>query len=219
MRVVSGRYERTLARKAYEQVLAICVSRRRRKAKIANAYLTIACYGSNMVGIDGLRAKLGNPLSTCDMGGIREMIARLKYPEPSRPTAAWERRVQARVTYIERREAQLRRNRCGRFQGVVAGAYRRSRGFGVTVGRRFRRITGHAPGPRHEDNLRVAHGRHRRLSLHETPSASVCPRPRPHMRERFLSWWITPISCASPTARYAWNTTGTSWDCLPGRFG
>ena len=109
VRVVSGRYERTLARKAYEQMLAICVSRRRSKVRIANAYLTIAYYGSSMVGATGLRTKFGSNLSTSDIGGIREMIARLKYPEPSRPTAQWRRKVRARVIYIKHREEQLRR--------------------------------------------------------------------------------------------------------------
>ena len=89
VRVVSGRYERTPTRKVYEQALAICVSRRRGKAQIANAYLTAAYYGSMMVGIEGLRAQLGSDLWTSDIGGIREMVARLKYPEPARPTAAW----------------------------------------------------------------------------------------------------------------------------------
>ena len=107
VRVVSGRYERTLARKVYEQALAICVSRRRGKVKIANAYLAIAHYGSTIAGIDGLRARLGTNLWTPDIGRIREMIARLKYPEPSRPTAVWITRVQIRVAYIERRAAWL----------------------------------------------------------------------------------------------------------------
>ena len=109
VRVVSGRYERTLARKAYEQALAICVSRRRGKVQIANAYLTIAYYGSGMVGIDGLRARLGADLRSADTYGIRAMIARLKYPEPSRPTEAWRTKVGARVAYIGRRAAWLER--------------------------------------------------------------------------------------------------------------
>ena len=114
VRVVSGRYERTLARKVYEQVLAICVSRRREKVHIANAYLTVAYYGSAMAGVSGLKAKCGDDLFGSEIDGIREMIARLKYPEPSQPTAEWQRKVRARVTYIEHREARLRRNRQGR---------------------------------------------------------------------------------------------------------
>ena len=105
VRVVSGRHERTLARKVYEQVLAVCVSRRRRKAQIARAYLTIAYYGSAVVGMVGLRATFGGDVSPANIDAIREMIARLKYPEPSRPTTEWRRKVRTRVTYIELREA------------------------------------------------------------------------------------------------------------------
>lgn len=108
VRVVSGRYERTLCRKLYEQLLAVCVSRRRTKTQIASTYLSIAYYGSDVNGITGLWAKLGSDLSVVGMSSIREMIARLKYPEPLLPTATWRRKVQARVTYIKRREAWLR---------------------------------------------------------------------------------------------------------------
>lgn len=109
VRVVSGRYERTLARKFYEQALAICVSRRRGKVQIANAYLTIGYYGSTLVGVDGLRARLGNDLWNADVGRVRELMARLKYPEPAQPTAGWRAKMRARVAYIERRAAWLKR--------------------------------------------------------------------------------------------------------------
>lgn len=107
VRVVSGRFERTLARKLYEQALAICVSRRRTKVQIASAYLTVAYYGTGIVGIEGLRSRLGADLWTSDTDRTRAMIARLKYPEPSRPTEKWRSRIRARVAYIERRTAKL----------------------------------------------------------------------------------------------------------------
>lgn len=104
VRVVSGRYERTLARKVYEQVLAICVSRRRGKVAIANAYLMVAYYGSGMSGIAALKARFGGGLFGPSIDGVREMIARLKYPKPLQPTAEWRRKVRARVAYIAHRE-------------------------------------------------------------------------------------------------------------------
>lgn len=107
VRVVSGRYECTISRKLYEQILAICVSNRRSKAQIANAYLAIAHYGSAMVGMTAIRSKLGDELSTVNRNCIREMIARLKYPEPFQPTPEWRRKIQDRVVYIESREAQI----------------------------------------------------------------------------------------------------------------
>ena len=45
VRVVSNRYEITLPRKIREQILAIAVSRRRRKDQISSAYLAVAHYG------------------------------------------------------------------------------------------------------------------------------------------------------------------------------
>lgn len=118
VRVVTGRYEQGLSRKTYEQILAICVSRYRRKFQIANAYLAIAYYGTEVIGLRGLRAKLGSEFVESEIGDVRAMIARLKYPEPSRPTDAWRRRVDARVTYIELRESQLRRHGCRNYSTV-----------------------------------------------------------------------------------------------------
>lgn len=117
VRVVSGRYERTLSRKLYEQMLAVCVSRRRTKLQIASTYLSVAYYGSGVHGITGLRAKLGSDLSAVGMCSIREMIARLKYPEPLLLTVEWRRKLQARVAYIEHREARLRRIRYKMYKG------------------------------------------------------------------------------------------------------
>ena len=109
VRVVSGRYERTIARKMYEQALAVAVSRRRSKRQIATAYLSIAYYGSASTGLTGLRAHLGNDLSIAVENGIRVMIARLKYPAPSKPSALWKRRICRRIDYIIRREEQAAR--------------------------------------------------------------------------------------------------------------
>ena len=110
VRVVSGRYERTLTRKLYEQALAICVSRRRTKVQIAK------CVSNGCLlrfGNRWHRWSCGQDLErTCARlmpVPIRAMIARLKYPEPSRPTETWRTRVGARVAYIERRAVWLER--------------------------------------------------------------------------------------------------------------
>ena len=132
VRVVSGRYERTIARKLYEQVLAILVSRRRNKFQIANAYLAFAHYGAEIVGVTGLRARMGGDLSRPKSCDIREMIARLKYPEPERPTAEWRRKLRARVSYIEHREATLLRRKYGTQWLHDASA---NEGSGVEMGR------------------------------------------------------------------------------------
>ena len=114
VRVVSGRYEKTLARKMYEQLLAVAVRRRREKHQIAIAYLAVAFYGSANIGVAGLRSRLGNNLALAKGNDIRGMIARLKYPEPLKPTSAWQRKIRLRIEYISHREDQMAGSRYGR---------------------------------------------------------------------------------------------------------
>ncbi len=104
VRVVTNRYERTLIRKVHEQALAIAISRRRPKALIASAYLAVAFYGSRYEGLDGLRRACGRELNLASLLSIRGMIARLKYPEPMHPSAAWKDRHRARTEYIATRQ-------------------------------------------------------------------------------------------------------------------
>lgn len=100
VRVVSGSYERTIQRKIREQALAIAVSRRRSKTQIASAYLGIAYYGPGLIGTSGLRSLCGTDLDASQPRQIHEAIARLKYPEPVRPSMTWNRKLGRRATYI-----------------------------------------------------------------------------------------------------------------------
>jgi len=100
VRVVSGSYERTIRRKVREQALAIAVSRRRSKTQIASAYLSVAYYGPGLIGTTGLRSLCGTDLHGCHAHRIHEAIARLKYPEPLRPSVAWSRKLARRAAYI-----------------------------------------------------------------------------------------------------------------------
>jgi len=122
VRVVSGRYEKKLARKIYEQLLAIAVSRRRSKHQIAIAYLSVAFYGSAKIGVAGLHARLGNDLSLARLNEIRGMIARLKYPEPLKPTSAWQRKIRQRIEYISLREGRMSSSNYGSVWSDGAGA-------------------------------------------------------------------------------------------------
>jgi len=106
VRVVTDRYDRTLSRKAREQILAIAVSRHRSKLQIASAYLSIAFYGSGCIGIKGLCSRCGNDLSCADQNDIWEMISRLKYPEPLQPSTNWRMKLHRRIEYISCREAK-----------------------------------------------------------------------------------------------------------------
>lgn len=124
-RVVSGRYEKKLARKIYEQLLALAVSRRRSKHQIAIAYLSVAFYGSAKIGVAGLRTRLGNDLSFARPNDIRGMIARLKYPEPLKPTSAWQGKIRQRIEYISLREGRMSSSNYGSISSDTTGLGRR----------------------------------------------------------------------------------------------
>lgn len=103
VRVVSGRYERTMRRKVREQALAIAVARRRSKVRIATAYLSIATYGSSCKGIGGLRSRCGHDLAAADLYTVLAMVSRLKYPEPWNPSQSWRLKLRNRVEYVRER--------------------------------------------------------------------------------------------------------------------
>lgn len=110
VRVVTGRFDKTLTRKVREQILAIAVSRRRSKLQIASAYLSNAFYGSGCIGVKGLRSRCGINLSCAKQNDIRGMISRLKYPEPLQPTLTWETKLNRRIEHISYLEARSANN-------------------------------------------------------------------------------------------------------------
>lgn len=100
VRVVTKRYQRTLSRKIKEQALAIALSRRRTKKQISTAYLRVAFYGHDLVGAQGLARLCGASLRSSSLQNICGAIARLKYPEPLRPSVHWKQRLSQRTAYI-----------------------------------------------------------------------------------------------------------------------
>ena len=103
VRVALGRYERTLRRKFWEQLLAIGLSSRRTKSRIAMAYLSIAFYGSGQYGLSALIRHCGSELLVAPQDNILQMIAKLKYPEPLSPSPEWRQKILRRVSYIAHR--------------------------------------------------------------------------------------------------------------------
>ncbi|WP_280552556.1 biosynthetic peptidoglycan transglycosylase [Halomonas sp. 25-S5] len=99
-RVVTGRYERTMFRKFREQMLAIMISRRASKASIASAYLAIAFYGTEFVGISGLRAHFGEDLKNVSFQQALQVVVYLKYPRPRIPTEEWNNKISRRTGVI-----------------------------------------------------------------------------------------------------------------------
>jgi penicillin-binding protein 1A len=100
VRVVLGCYERTLRRKLREQLVAIALSYKRSKPKIAEAYLSNAFYGSGFYGLAALTYVCKPNLETTSQDNISHMVARLKYPKPLSPTTGWHQKIKARVRYI-----------------------------------------------------------------------------------------------------------------------
>lgn len=102
VRVVTGRHDRTIRRKFREQMLALMLVRRTPKRRIASAYLAIAFYGSDTVGLDGLRHKFGKNLSKVSFNQALGFVAQLKYPRPSRPSKEWNAKLAARINELQR---------------------------------------------------------------------------------------------------------------------
>ncbi len=100
VRVVTGRYERTMFRKFREQMLAIMISRRASKTSIASAYLAIAFYGTEFVGIIGLKALFGGNLKNVSFQQALQMVVYLKYPRPRNPTEEWNDKISRRTGVI-----------------------------------------------------------------------------------------------------------------------
>jgi len=103
VRVVTKRYEKNIKRKLKEQILAVTVARHRSKDQIAAAYLSIAFYGSGILGVKGLKAKCGQLLSGANTADVIGMVARLKYPEPLVPSKSWAQKFTKRIQYIAAR--------------------------------------------------------------------------------------------------------------------
>jgi membrane carboxypeptidase/penicillin-binding protein PbpC len=99
VRVVTGRYKRTIARKLREQIVAISLTRLRSKRLIASAYIQIAFYGKDL---EWLIESLNCPLATMGLLKSAALVARLKYPEPSFVDPLWRIRFERRLVYIQR---------------------------------------------------------------------------------------------------------------------
>lgn len=110
VRVVLNRYERTVQRKIHEQLIAIALSEKRSKSRIAMTYLSIAFYGSGRYGLKALNETCGNELKTASQDSISLLVARLKYPEPMSPSIEWHRKIKKRAEYISSRLSKSAEN-------------------------------------------------------------------------------------------------------------
>lgn len=101
VRVLTGRYERTVARKLREIALATLVARRYAKHRLPAAYLWIGYYGWRMNGYVQACRRLGLSPNSLSSEEAARLVARLKYPQPRKASAH-------RVSQIERRARHLR---------------------------------------------------------------------------------------------------------------
>jgi hypothetical protein len=104
VRVVTGRYEISIARKAREAAFAISLGKFFTRDELARQYLVHGYYGYRMSGLLAACAQLGVDARTAGPIGAAEVVARLRYPQPSVPTEAYRARVGRRVSHILMRQ-------------------------------------------------------------------------------------------------------------------
>jgi membrane carboxypeptidase/penicillin-binding protein PbpC len=107
VRVITGRYEKTIGRKLVEIYFALRLTRFVCKSDIPKLYLSVAYFGWRMNGLKQAATHLRiNPasLSVLDAANI---IARLKYPQPRRLDENRLRKISVRAKHIIKRYDDL----------------------------------------------------------------------------------------------------------------
>ena len=82
VRVVSGRYERTVSRKLREMALATLVSQEIPKHELPGLYLELGYYGWRMTGFRAACRQLSIAPKDLTQFETARLVARLKYPQP-----------------------------------------------------------------------------------------------------------------------------------------
>jgi penicillin-binding protein 1A len=100
VRVLTGKYERTLNRKIREMLLAIIVTQMIPRRDIPGLYLSVAYFGWRMNGLREACDRLGLKLQTITPYQAALIVARLKYPEPRVPSENRLRQIERRAHYI-----------------------------------------------------------------------------------------------------------------------
>ncbi len=109
-RTITGYRARTVARKLYESALAITVRRRAKPEGILNTYLTLAHFGTGIIGADAAANGLfDRPISRLSNEEFAEIAAMLVYPMPRELRSDWRRRLRQRAVYGLRRRERLKK--------------------------------------------------------------------------------------------------------------
>lgn len=100
VRTLTGNYERTYRRKLREIILAVMITSWKGRIAIPSLYLWVAYYGWRMNGIKQAYMRLGSDHRRESLQGAAELVARLKYPEPSVQTAKRAYQIDLRARYL-----------------------------------------------------------------------------------------------------------------------
>jgi len=107
VRVITGRYERTIGRKIVEIYFAVRLTKLVPKSDIPKLYLSIAYFGWQMNGLKQASSRLNiNPVSLSFLDAAN-IVARLKYPEPRRLDNNRLAKINCRVKYVIKRYDNL----------------------------------------------------------------------------------------------------------------
>jgi len=100
VRTLTGRKERSINRKLKELALACCVARYVPKSEVPGLYLSVAYFGWRMNGVREAYARLGIEYKSLTSRQAAELVARLKYPDPSSATTERLSKIFIRRDYI-----------------------------------------------------------------------------------------------------------------------
>jgi membrane carboxypeptidase/penicillin-binding protein PbpC len=102
VRVLTRRFELTLARKVREAGLATLLTSIVSKSEIPGLYLRVAYYGTKMTGYSSACAQLGLDPSRMSPRQAAALVARLKYPEPAAPSERVGKLIRVRTAHLLR---------------------------------------------------------------------------------------------------------------------
>lgn len=100
VRVITGRYERTISRKITEIYFAVRITRLISESDIPRLYLTVAYFGWRMNGLKQVSSRLKINPSSVSVLDAANIIARLKYPEPGQFDENRLKKISERAKYI-----------------------------------------------------------------------------------------------------------------------
>lgn len=108
VRVLTGKYDKTIHRKLEEMFLAYKLTKYVFREEILSLYLSVAYFGWNMHGISQACKVLKLDLNNLTLEESASLIARLKYPEPKNISEQRNNQIKNRTNYILKRYNTLK---------------------------------------------------------------------------------------------------------------